>query len=101
MTDRRITDLIPQWPYACSAPLLALKCGFLHGGCSKRQYLKGMQRFERRLSWLTLREPRISESRAVVQRSTIERLEDEGFTRFFAGGEEMSYFSMLPQGGET
>ncbi len=94
--DEKLSRMIPVYPRACSAMLLAVKAGFVRQPYTEAHMRKGLSDLERRMAWLTLRDGRISESRAMIQRTTMERLSALG-VEGLREGEEISYFSLLPE----
>lgn len=93
MTDKEILDYIPTYPKACSEYLLALKLGYIKDADDEKNIRKGLKKLERRLAWTTLRNKNITESRAVLQKSTENQLQEHGIEIKREG--EISYFSLL------
>lgn len=95
--DRALISMIPVYPKACSAILLAFNAGYIKAKHSPERISAGLGKLEKRIALLTFKEPRLAERRAILQLTTKDKLKEAGFS-----GDaldeigSMPYYSLLP-----
>ncbi len=65
-----LLNLIPSYPGGCSKELLALSAGYVSKPYSLKKLEKGIERMEKDLAWITIKEQTIVERRLPLQRTT-------------------------------